>query len=691
MSPIEQRLARAGRTLVFVQVSRALLLATAVGAGVLALGLVLDALVGLPLGLRRTLVPLALIVSALLLLWRIAGDVRAALHASRESLALWFEGRLPELRYALVTSIDPAAAGEVRARLERVAAEAPLEREVQQATRHALLRPAIVAAVMLLALVLAPRGALSRVAAPAPGDALERPGAAARAVTDPLASIVVRVTPPAYAGLRATAYDDPSTVSALIGGRVHIEGLGQGVRADVGGVVTPSRGSDGWSIDLPVPATPTAVRLISAARERMLVVDPITDSVPSVRLDEPTRDSVLRVAEGRVVLQADVRDDFGLADAAFEYIVSSGAGETFTFKSGRVAARTFDAGTRSARIEGALTLDTIKLGPGDLIHLRAVARDRNNVTGPGAGASETRTLRIARADEYDSVSVDPMPPTEPEKNALSQRMILMLTQELAQKLPRISEAEVTRESRKIALEQTRLRKRVGEVVFLRLGEDGGEHAHFAGDGHNHGKEGVVNPGDILAAAERAANYDPTTQLEGEGDETPIVAINKPLLEAYNHMWRAATELETSSPKTAIPWMERAIEALQRARAAERIYLKGRPPRVVVDLAKVRGVGKEKHAPGDRSARAPLDAARQARLDRFDVALSLVTIDPSAAADSLLLVRLSVPEDERSAARVLDAAADAVRKGGDVTAALQAARRALAGAPRRESALTGWGR
>jgi len=104
------------------------------------------------------------------------------------------------------------------------------------------------------------------------------------------------------------------------------------------------------------------------------------------------------VAEGRVVLQADVRDDFGLADAAFEYIVSSGAGETFTFKSGRVAARTFDAGTRSARIEGALTLDTIKLGPGDLIHLRAVARDRNNVTGPGAGASETRTLRIARAD-----------------------------------------------------------------------------------------------------------------------------------------------------------------------------------------------------------------------------------------------------------------------------------------------------
>lgn len=691
MSPIETRLARAGRVLAAAQSARALLLALAVGAAVLALGLVLDAAVGLPFGVRRAVLPVAVVAAAMVLVWRVARDVRAALRATRESLALWFEARLPDLRYSLVTSIDPAAGGDVRARLEAVAAEAPLEREVQLATRHALLRPAMAAIAMSLLVVLAPSSAVGRVANPEPGDALARPGAAARAVADPLASIVVRVTPPEYTGLGAVAYDDPSTVAAMVGGRVRIEGLGQGVRADVAGARTVSRGTDGWTIDLPVPAKATAVRLIGSTRERMLVVDPISDSVPTVRLDQPTRDSVLRVAAGIVRLQADVRDDLGLADAAFEFIVSSGAGETFTFRSGRVAARTFNAGTHTARLEGTLTLDTIKLGPGDLIHLRAVARDRNDVTGPGAGASETRTLRIALADEYDSVSVDPMPPTEPEKNALSQRMILMLTQELVQRLPRISETERTRESRKIALEQTRIRKRVGEVVFLRLGEDGGEHAHFAGDGHNHGKEGLLNPDDILTAAERAANYDPTKQLESEGDETPIVAINKPLLEAYNHMWRAATELETSSPKTAIPWMERAIEALQRARAAERIYLRGRPPRVVVDLAKVRGAGKEKHAPGDRSARAPLDAARQARLDRFDAALTIVATDPSAAADSLLLVRLAVPEDERSTARVLDAAADAVRKGGDVTAALQAARRALAGAPRRDSALIGWGR
>src|SRR5690606_4310815 len=112
---------------------------------------------------------------------------------------------------------------------------------------------------------------------------------------------------------------------------------------------------------------------------------------------------------------------------------------------------------------------------------------------------------------------------------------------------------------------------------LRLGgdEDGGEHSHFAGDGHEHGTEGALDPDAILRAAEAAANVDPTRNLDNHGDETPIVAINRPLLEAYNHMWRASGELETANPEAAIPWMERAIAALQAARAAERIYLRGR--------------------------------------------------------------------------------------------------------------------
>lgn len=701
MTPTD-RIRRARTTLALALGVRALLVAAACGLAVVALGIAGDAVVGLPLAQRELLIPAALVLGVAVFVALCLSRVRAAWRSTDEEVALWLEGRIPSLGYALVTSIGAPDAAAARA-LEREVAAAPVERTVRVASRHALWRPGVVALVLLGLVALAPPGAVARVTAPAAGDLLDRAGGAARAERDPLATIVVRVSPPAYTGLPARTIEDPSAVPALAGSRVTVEGLGAGVRAIVGndtvratsGATASAAARSGtaprWTVALAVPALPSAVRLLGPARERLFLIDPYADSVPTARLDLPARDSVLRVARGELPLAAEFRDDLGLADGAFEYIVSAGAGETFTFRSGRVAARRYEAGVRLARIEGVLRLDSLRLGPGDLIHLRAVATDRNDVTGPGTGASETRTIRMARPDEYDSVAVDPMPPTEPEKNALSQRMILQMTQELHAREPRLAAPVLQRESRAIALEQTRLRKRVGEVVFLRLGEgEGGEHAHFAGDGHAHGEEGPVDAEGILAAAERASNAGATRMLESEGDETPIVAINRPLLEAYNHMWRAATELETARPGAAIPWMERAIEALQRARAAERIYLRGRPARVVVDLAKVRGTGKERGSPAVRDPREPLDAEREARLARFDRALDVVGADPGAAADTILLVRVSLPADDRATARALDAAADALRRGGDVTAPLQAARRALAGPPVRTGALLPWG-
>ena len=671
--------------------TRGVVLGAASALGVLLTATIVDALVALPTPLRQAMVPLAAVVGALVLLAEYLRRIQPTWRASDEAVALWFEQRLPTLRYALVTSVDPQITS-VPASLAQEVETAPLESEVARAARVMLGAPIAVLVIMAFAFLVAPAGAIARVTAPRTGDALARLGAETRAAGDPLATIVVRVVSPAYTGHDAQAIDDPSSVTALAGSGVVVEGRGTGVTAVLGAVGIASTQRDGiWRVAFEVPARATGLRLRGPARERMLVVESFADSVPVARLDAPTRDSVLRAARGSLVLRAELRDDHGLADAVFEYIVSAGAGETYTFRSGRVAVRSFSGGALTGRIDGTLLLDTLKLGPGDLIHLRALARDRNDVTGPGQGASETRTIRIARADEYDSVSVDPMPPTEPEKNALSQRMILLMTTELRDRAPRIGVAMVQRDSRHLAVEQSKLRRRVGEVIFVRLGEDGGEHAHFEGDGHEHGAEKPLDPDQVLAAALRSASVDPTRQLEGEGDETPVVAINKPLLEAYNHMWRASAELETANPAAAIPWMERALGALQRARAAERIYLRGRPPRVVVDLAKVRGTGREKSAPSAREARAPLDADRAERLRRFDAVLVEIATDPRSAVDSLLLLRLSLPASERASAQALDAAADAVRRDGDVTASLRRARRALAGAPVRQAGLSLWGR
>lgn len=683
----QARLAMARRRILATLLVRALLHAAIAAVASVAVLLLCDVLIGLPQALRAATAWLPWLLALVALGvggWHAVHAVHAA---SDESLALWFERQLPELQYALVTRVG----AELPSLDARIAA-APLEATLTRASRSALRAPAIVALVGAALLWAMPSGAVARIAKPTPGDALDRPGAAARAVENPLAVIVADVTPPAYAGLAAASVDDPAALSALVGSRIRIRGHGRGVRAALGdaAAVEATQQADGWSVSVTMPARAVPVRLSARSGERVLLLDPVTDSVPALRLELPQRDSVMRVATGPLRVAADARDDHGLAEASFELIISSGDGELYEFRTLTLSARRFAARTVASRLEAVVSLDSLQLTPGDIVHLRAIATDRNDVSGPGRGASETRTLRVARADEYDSVAVDPAPPSEPEKDALSQRMILQQTRELVARVPRLARAAVVRESRRIAVDQTKLRQRVGRVVFERLGENEGEHAHFPGDGHAHGEETPVNPDDILAAAERAANADASRNLDNHGEETPIVALNRPLLEAYNHMWRAASELELGEPAAAIPWMERAIAALQAARAAERIYLRGRPAAVVVDLARVRLAGKDEGAPTVRGPRPVADPARAERLARFDRVLALVERSPAAAADSLLLIRIALPEAARREAAALDAAANALRRGGDVTQALAAARRALVTTPPRRGALGAWG-
>ncbi len=412
------------------------------------------------------------------------------------------------------------------------------------------------------------------------------------------------------------------------------------------------------------------------------------DSAPEVALVAPARDSILRRASGFLVLTAELSDDHGLASGAFEYIVSSGSGESFTFTSGTTGATSFP-GARTARgtLSARLSMDALAMRAGDVVHIRAVARDRNTLSGPTLGVSETRTLRVARADEYDSVAVEAAPPPQPEQQALSQRMVLMMTEALHKKRASMAPAALLQESRAIALEQTRLRKRVGEIVFQRLGEGGGEE----GDAFARRLDRPTNPDSLLAAAERATNATSGTALEGNADEPPVVAVNRPLLEAYNFMWSASAELELGTPGRAVPWMQKALDRLQAARSAERIYLRGKVRAVVVDVAKVRLAGKETGVGGVRAARPAADPGRVQRLARFDAVVAMAARVPAAAVDSLVMLRLELLERDTGAAQALAAAADAVRRGGDVSAALLTARRVLSGAVERQAGLSLWGR
>ena len=657
-------------------------------------------------------IALALVVT-LLASWVLAGyrvrritDLRAA---------LWIEERAadaPMVSFALVTLVEAfvglrASYDDATARATaRATAESPLlqasaravlartdvPRALRRSARHQLLGPTLFVAGALTVLLI---GALvRRTAGSSAGSSLRAVTGdpAMRTPVPPLGAWQVRIDAPAYMRRAPQQLGDVQNVAAVRGSMVLLHGPGPapehvierivGEAADTLAiaqrerVVVPTADGNGWQVRTVATDGPVTLQLDRGGRARLLVIEGRADSIPVVSLRQPARDSVFRTPEGSLTLAASVRDDIGLAQARFELIVSSGEGERFTARTVQLGARTFTGG-RAGTIRAVVDLAALKLVPGDIVHLRAIARDAHPVANREYGSSETRSFRIARAAEYDSVAVEPAPPPEVDKSLLSQRMLLLLTEKLAKQRAALERKALLSESRRLARDQGRLRQAVGDVVFQRLsGDVSGEHAHTAGDGHDHGVE--------QQQGKLALSGGNTGGVLEEGDDSPVIAINQPLLEAYNAMWDAGRALEQGDPGAAIPHMRLALAAIERARSAERLYLRGRPPTVIVDIAKVRLAGKDTGATNIRREREALPPREARRAARLVAAAQLAARDGAAARDSLAVLRVEALGDAPAFAAAVGAVLDALGRGGDATAAFVRARRVLGGVVRTDA-------
>ena len=581
------------------------------------------------------------VAAALALLWGFRGVF------SRRRVILWMEERLPDLRYALV-----ALSEQPETRFHDILEQRVRATSTRRTLTLALVRLAALPLFVVLALQFIAKPLIARTVVGGSAPSARAPvGAAAGAQ-----GFVAIVTPPNYSRLAVDTIDNPASVHALVGSAVRFTGA--------------------WSANVTMPRQPMALRL-TGPTARIVALEPRADSAPAVVIELPARDTVLPAASGVLTLAASVRDDIGVAAGWFEIIVSSGDGEAFKFRSATFG-RTDAAGARQLRLNAVLRLDTLALQPGDVVHLRAVARDANPARDAEPGSSETRTLRVFRRGEGDSVAVEAAPPPEVGRSELSQRMLINMTEKLVADMRRLSRADVSREANNIAREQARLRRRVGAIIFTRLTGDEPEPDDTAGIDID-----TLPPGEaLLRAASEATNIPQHLHSEEEqGGDGTVIGINAPLLEAFNAMWDAERRLGVVEPREALPHMRAALAAIQRARAAERLYLRGRPPKIVIDLARIRLSGqRDAIDPAARSPRASAIVAVAARRARFYAALDRLLAEPAAAIDSLTLLRVDALTSAPALATSLGAAIDDLRAGRDATASLLAARRTLAGAP-----------
>jgi hypothetical protein len=591
------------------------------------------------------------VVIVVSLLWR----ARHFLSTSR--VALWIEERIPDLQYALVTAMEQGGSPFVDD-MERLTARQDIHSATRAALRKALLALAALAVAALLLYVSG--SSLGRAVGL---STHERHGASPTIPAGSrLEGIQVVVTPPAYTAERRITLDDPSSIAALAGSSITIRGKGSsaGLRTSASVPTRISGTAGNWTLSLQMPGKPAALTLEDRTYERVIVLDARADSPPKITLTSPIRDTTLRKAQLVVHLNAMATDDIGLNAGHFEYLITTGSGEVFT---GRTITTPIVnlAGSRSGSISAILDLASLKLAEGDIVSMRAIAQDGNTLSGPGVATSDTRTIRIARAGEYDSLAVDAAAPPPLDTSVVSQRMLILMAEKLVREQPKLAHQELVRRSTEIGDLEDGIRRRVRDIL-------------------SDGEESPVQQqaGDQAATVEEMESPD---QINATKD--PDLAA------AYRTLWEAVRSLKIAEPGLALPPMRAALKALDRARLANRLYLRGTPPRIIVDLKRVRLAGKEKGSPNIRTPRSFADSARVRLSVRFGAVLDLVEKRPARAITELSLMRADALSSLPQFAAALGEATDAIRAGRDATLPLLRARRVLDGPPEATQGLPQW--
>lgn len=515
-----------------------------------------------------------------------------------------------------------------------------------------------------------------------------------------LGAIEFVVHAPTYSGLPDVRGVAGDVLAALPGSIIEIRGGGSArdpelTVAIVGGGVVVFRPADtGWMIEWSVAPDDRGMALTVSDADRILEqrVIPLRllrDRPPVVQLTAPTEDLVLARSVGTISIVVRASDDYGVADLRLHWVRSRGSGESFDFDEGEWAWDRI-VGTASSRIATlSLSLDALALEAGDVLHVRATATDGNSVTGPGIGVSATRQIRISSDDDLVDVTTLVGFPIEREREPLlSQRMIILLTEELRDSALKMDSVSLREASTRIANEQARLRGRIGEQIFSRATgamQDPESHLDF--------EEGVVGVflDELQAAVEQGPVIDPETGIASianvdipahEHDSDPIISINRSLLTVYNYMWDAERELRTARLDPSLVPQRLALDELQRVRDSERVFARGRVRVAPIDVPAARGTGAvDDVSPAPRSSVRPapsVEAKVVAELDALLASARTPTGRTAAIAiSSLALDLLQLATDPMVSEILVEAAALAETGDPDATRdGLRRARRML---------------
>lgn len=489
-----------------------------------------------------------------------------------------------------------------------------------------------------------------------------------------IASVVVTVVPPGYTARETSTLRDPDELHVLAGSLLRIT-----ARAAAGGVVletldgrrTMTAGDDGsYAAEMIADAdgflslenTPAAG---GVAVRRLIGLSVSPDSVPRVRITAPAAD--LRLADGArtVDVTIEAEDDIALRTLVLSYTRVTGFGEQFTFLEGNLPLALTQSDARRWSARASWPLGGLELKRGDMVVYRAVATDRR--PGALAGESDTYVIEVVGGDAAGTGGLTG--DDELDRYALSQQMIVVMTQRLIARRSSLSRDEVGHEAAVLAAAQRTVR---AEFVFMLGGEledaepvnvglaELHEEAHALADAAM-AEGGLASRGrNDLARAIQAMSHAVTLLTAADleealrAEQTALTFLQR-AFSSSRYIMRALTQREQ------IDSSRRLTGALASAVPARRPYAVSPPdPRLVLlrdALAGIAALAGAAAVGDDAAARASSLARDVARIDPADVALQQVVRLLSAASAAVAADDEAVAHDLLGQA-ALDVAAQA---------------------------------
>jgi hypothetical protein len=418
------------------------------------------------------------------------------------------------------------------------------------------------------------------------GRAANDGGAAIRHIT-------ITIYAPEYAGLPDRTLRDPVDVEALAGSRLRVLVDSNATAVTLETIdgrqsLRPASGSFsgdvGVSRDGYLSLQPVEGAIAGTRRTIGLVADP--DHPPVIHITKPGRDLFVPVGRERVSIDLEAEDDLGLASLRLAYTKASGAGENFEFGEGEVPITITRTDDRHWRASVDWSLGTLSLAPGDLVVYRGIATDRRPGTVPVESDAFIVQVLTPNQASVDGFAGD----DDPNKYALSQRMVILKTERLLTKRGTLPAAEFADEALNIAAEERQVR---AMFVFMLGGEF---------------EDAAV--GDTL---------NEVTEAESEGDIAAGRLRNQArvdLASATRRMSSASASLAVPDVPTALTAERAALDDIQRAFTKDRYLLRAMSSSERVDLSRRLGGTLTGVARGPRPTAAAEPPATTAELRRL---------------------------------------------------------------------------